>query len=152
MLRGEPKSARSSCRGHEPADRHELVTALGERARGCGLRDGPLVRNWKEQRHGRRNRGLRQGEWYVVLTHDLDFGAILAATHGEKPSVVQIRSDDVSLDVIGTPVMVALRQVTPELERGALLTLDPNRPSLGSDISLLETTGSCSHWLTGETR
>jgi len=26
----------------------------------------------------------------VVLTHDLDFGAILAATHGETPSVVQI--------------------------------------------------------------
>jgi predicted nuclease of predicted toxin-antitoxin system len=25
---------------------------------------------------------------YVVLTHGLDFGAILAATHGEKPSVV----------------------------------------------------------------
>lgn len=24
----------------------------------------------------------------IVLTHDLDFGAILAATHGEKPSVV----------------------------------------------------------------
>ena len=29
---------------------------------------------------------------YVVLTHDLDFSAILAATHGEKPSVVQVRS------------------------------------------------------------
>jgi predicted nuclease of predicted toxin-antitoxin system len=28
---------------------------------------------------------------YVVLTHDLDFSAILAATHGEKPSVVQIQ-------------------------------------------------------------
>ena len=26
---------------------------------------------------------------YVVLTHDLDFSAILAATHGEKPSVVK---------------------------------------------------------------
>ena len=38
---------------------------------------------------------------YVVLTHDLDFGAILAATHGEKPSVVQIRSEDVSPDMIG---------------------------------------------------
>jgi predicted nuclease of predicted toxin-antitoxin system len=24
---------------------------------------------------------------YVVITHDLDFGAILAATHGKKPSV-----------------------------------------------------------------
>ena len=23
---------------------------------------------------------------YVVLTHDMDFGAILAATHGEKPA------------------------------------------------------------------
>ena len=38
---------------------------------------------------------------HVVLTHDLDFGAILAATHGKKPSVVQIRSDDVSPDIIG---------------------------------------------------
>jgi predicted nuclease of predicted toxin-antitoxin system len=27
---------------------------------------------------------------YVVLTSDLDFGTILAVTHGEKPSVVQI--------------------------------------------------------------
>jgi len=38
---------------------------------------------------------------YVVLTHDLDFSAILAATQGEKPSVVQIRADDVSPD--GSP-------------------------------------------------
>jgi predicted nuclease of predicted toxin-antitoxin system len=67
---------------------------------------------------------------YVVLTHDLDFGAILAATHCEKPSVVQIRSEDVSPEVIGKPVIVALRQMTAELEEGALLTLDPNRPRL----------------------
>lgn len=40
----------------------------------------------------------------VVLTHDLDFGAMLAATHGEKPSVVQIRAEDVSPDVIGVQV------------------------------------------------
>lgn len=32
----------------------------------------------------------------VVLTHDLDFGAILAATHGKKPSVGPIRAVDVS--------------------------------------------------------
>lgn len=67
---------------------------------------------------------------YVVLTHDLDFGSILAATHGEKPSVAQIRSEDVSPDVIGKPVIIALRQMTAELEEGALLTLDPNRPRL----------------------
>jgi predicted nuclease of predicted toxin-antitoxin system len=32
---------------------------------------------------------------YVVLTHDLDFGSILAVTHGGKPSVVQLRTEDV---------------------------------------------------------
>jgi len=67
---------------------------------------------------------------YVVLTHDLDFGAILAATHGEKPSVVQIRAEDVSPDVIGAQVVVALRQMACELEEGALLTVDPNRTRL----------------------
>ena len=33
---------------------------------------------------------------HVVLTHDLDFSAILAATHGTRPSVVQIRSEELS--------------------------------------------------------
>lgn len=64
---------------------------------------------------------------YVVLTHDLDFSAILAATHGEKPSVVQIRADDVSPDLIGAQVIIALKQMSSELENGALLTVDPNR-------------------------
>jgi len=31
---------------------------------------------------------------YTVLTLDLDFSAILAATQGRKPSVVQLRSDE----------------------------------------------------------
>ena len=66
----------------------------------------------------------------MVLTHDLDFSAILAATHGEKPSVVQIRADDVSPDVIGKQVIIALRQMASELEEGALLTVDPNRTRL----------------------
>jgi predicted nuclease of predicted toxin-antitoxin system len=60
----------------------------------------------------------------------LDFSAILAATHGEKPSVVQIRADDVSPDVIGRQVIIALRQMASELEEGALLTVDPYRTRL----------------------
>ena len=67
---------------------------------------------------------------YVVLTYDLDFGSILAATHGEKPSVVQIRAADVSPDAIGRQVIVALGQMAAELEEGALLTVDPNRTRL----------------------
>lgn len=67
---------------------------------------------------------------FVVLTHDLDFSAILAATHGEKPSVVQIRAEDVSPDAIGPQVLVALRQMTAELDAGALITVDPRRTRL----------------------
>lgn len=67
---------------------------------------------------------------YIVVTHDLDFSAILAATHGEKPSVVQIRAEDISPDAIGKQVIAALRQMASELEDGALLTIDPNRTRL----------------------
>ena len=67
---------------------------------------------------------------HVVLTHDLDFSAILAATHGEKPSVVQVRADDVSPGAIGPQVLAALRQMEVELHEGALLTVDPSRTRL----------------------
>ncbi len=67
---------------------------------------------------------------YVVLTRDLDFGAILAATRGAKPSVVQIRSVDVSPDVIGKALVFALLQLVAKLEAGALLTIDPKRTRL----------------------
>ncbi len=66
----------------------------------------------------------------MVLTHDLDFGAILAATHGDKPSVVQIRAEDVSPDVTGAKVITALRQMRDELEQGGLITVDSNRTRL----------------------
>ena len=67
---------------------------------------------------------------YVVLTNDLDFSAILATTHGEKPSVVQIRSDDLSVNTIGKQVISALSQATVDLDEGALLTIDPTRTRL----------------------
>lgn len=67
---------------------------------------------------------------YVVISHDLDFSAILAATHGEKPSVVQIRADDLRPETIGSRVTAALHQATQELERGALLLIDVKRTRL----------------------
>lgn len=63
----------------------------------------------------------------VVLTHDLDFGAILAATQRAKPSVVQIRSGDVRPEAAGPAVVAAVRQMAGDLERGALLTVAPDR-------------------------
>lgn len=67
---------------------------------------------------------------YVVLTHDLDFGAILAATNRVTPSVVQIRAEDLRPAVIGKQICTALRQMAMELEEGALLTVDPVRTRL----------------------
>lgn len=74
--------------------------------------------------------GFAQTNDYVVLTHDLDFSAILAASQGEKPSVVQIRSDDVSPDSIGQTIVSTLRQMQSELQEGVLITVDPNRVRL----------------------
>ena len=67
---------------------------------------------------------------YIVLTHDLDFSAILATTHGNKPSVVQVRSDEINTAVIGQLVVDALHQMATELDEGALLTIDPARTRL----------------------
>lgn len=67
---------------------------------------------------------------YGVITHDLDFSAILAATQGVKPSVVQIRADDIRPSVLGPAVIAALRQMADELAAGALLTIDPRRARL----------------------
>jgi predicted nuclease of predicted toxin-antitoxin system len=64
---------------------------------------------------------------YVVLTHDLDFAGILAATHGKKPSVVQIRAEQLNPDVIGKHIVAALQQLAVELAQGALVTVDPTR-------------------------
>lgn len=66
----------------------------------------------------------------VVITHDLDFGAILAVTQRKKPSVVQIRSQDISPDKIGKQTLAALSVVREELEAGALLTIEFDRTRL----------------------
>jgi predicted nuclease of predicted toxin-antitoxin system len=64
---------------------------------------------------------------FVVLTHDLDFSAILAASRGVRPSVVQIRAADPSFETVGKAVVSALRQMGDELAKGALLSVDPKR-------------------------
>jgi predicted nuclease of predicted toxin-antitoxin system len=68
---------------------------------------------------------------YVVLTQDLDFSSMLASTANRKPSVVQIRSVEVSPDVIGSQVVHALFQVEDQLEASALVTIDPKRTRVG---------------------
>lgn len=63
----------------------------------------------------------------VVFTHDLDFGSLLALTQAEGPSVIQVRTQDVTPAAIGKLVISSLRQFQPELEKGALIILDEAR-------------------------
>jgi predicted nuclease of predicted toxin-antitoxin system len=64
---------------------------------------------------------------YVVFTHDLDFGAILAATGADAPSVVQLRDQDLDPRAAETFVKESLARFRKQLEAGALITLDRRR-------------------------
>jgi predicted nuclease of predicted toxin-antitoxin system len=63
----------------------------------------------------------------VVLTHDLDFGAILAATDADSPSVVQVRTQDPTPEHYGPIVTATLARHADVLARGALVSVDENR-------------------------
>lgn len=64
---------------------------------------------------------------YVVFTHDLDFGAILALTRSESPSVVQVRTQDTFPGHLAKMLISVLRENESAIERGALITVDESR-------------------------
>lgn len=64
---------------------------------------------------------------YVVISHDLDFSAILAATHAQGPSVVQVRTQDVLSTAFVQLLQAAIKQFAVELETGAILVIDADR-------------------------
>jgi predicted nuclease of predicted toxin-antitoxin system len=55
---------------------------------------------------------------YIVFTNDLDFGAILAITRAAAPSVIQVRTQDLSPGRLIDLVVRGLRQHQSALERG----------------------------------
>ncbi len=63
----------------------------------------------------------------VVLTQDLDYGALLFATQARAPSVMVLRSEDVRPASTATIVLEALRTAETDLLTGALVTVDPRR-------------------------
>jgi len=64
---------------------------------------------------------------HIILTHDLDFGSLLALTQAEAPSVIQVRTQDVTPAALSPILTNALRQFQPELEKGALIIIDEAR-------------------------
>ena len=64
---------------------------------------------------------------YVVFTHDLDFGAALALTQAEGPSVIQVRTQDVTPEHLEPQVINVLENNSAQLEAGCLIVLDEAR-------------------------
>lgn len=60
---------------------------------------------------------------FIVFTHDLDFGAILAATNAKAPSVFQIRSHNLLPEAIGPTVLKCFHDYGDFLRSGCLITL-----------------------------
>jgi predicted nuclease of predicted toxin-antitoxin system len=66
----------------------------------------------------------------IVLTADLDFGALLAASRADGPSVVQLRSAVLRPSIIGDSVVHAIAAASLELLKGAFMTYDGKRARL----------------------
>jgi predicted nuclease of predicted toxin-antitoxin system len=67
---------------------------------------------------------------YIVLTADLDFAAILAATERRRPSVILVRSDILTPDRLGGAVVAAIQKTKEELVAGAIVSVDAERARL----------------------
>jgi predicted nuclease of predicted toxin-antitoxin system len=59
-----------------------------------------------------------------VFTHDFDFGTMLALTHADGPSVIQVRGQDVLPDHMAPILVAALNQHESEIAAGALVVVD----------------------------
>jgi len=64
---------------------------------------------------------------YLVFTHDLDFGTLLALTHADGPSVLQVRSQNTLTEAVCLLVVAALDQHSAELIRGALVVVEASK-------------------------
>jgi len=64
---------------------------------------------------------------WVVITNDLDFGAILALETLCFPSVIQIRRLKLSPEPMLPVLESVIRQFADELQRGAIIVIDERR-------------------------
>lgn len=62
-------------------------------------------------------------EGRVILTHDLDFNALLYNSNGAGPSVVIVREQDTAPEMILQPIIRVLSQFESELLEGALISM-----------------------------
>jgi predicted nuclease of predicted toxin-antitoxin system len=98
--------------GWQPYLRDQGFEAVHWSAIGAGNAPDSEIMDWaRDHRH-------------VEFTHDLDFGILLAHSKSGRPSVIQVRTQDVSPAHLGPIVLRVLRAHGEALESGALITID----------------------------
>ncbi|MDX3912747.1 MULTISPECIES: DUF5615 family PIN-like protein [Olivibacter] len=60
----------------------------------------------------------------IIFTHDLDFGTALALTGAIKPSVIQVRTQDVTVKNLRSMIVSVLTEHLEILTNGALIIID----------------------------
>jgi predicted nuclease of predicted toxin-antitoxin system len=124
MQLGAPRNWNFRWYSHEVPDRYEPVSprVRGLLFEGCGAVHWSAV--GEATASDREIMQWARDNHRVVLTHDLDFGAILAATRTDGPSVAQIRAGDVRPEAMAPALVSVLRQYEGELNAGALLIVN----------------------------
>ncbi|SEL74505.1 DUF5615 family PIN-like protein [Parapedobacter koreensis] len=64
---------------------------------------------------------------HIVFTHDLDFGTALALTKAEKPSVIQVRTQNVTVEYLSRIVITTINDYQAILKKGALIIIDEHK-------------------------
>ena len=92
------------------------------------LREGFLCKHWSQVGDPKAKdttiMNWAKEQSHIVVTHDLDFGAILAATGFNSPSVLQIRRQDILPETLLPVIVAALERYESELKTGALIVVD----------------------------
>mgnify|MGYP001033120223 CR=1 FL=1 len=68
-----------------------------------------------------------KAQGHVLFTHDLEISAILAATDADAPSVIQIRTQDVTPDHAKDLLLNVLKRFANDLRQGALISVDEEK-------------------------
>ena len=71
--------------------------------------------------------GKARSEGSVLLTHDLDFGELLAASGGNLPSVIIFRLKDMRAENVNSHLFSILEKQSPALEKGVVCSVSERK-------------------------
>mgnify|MGYP001281172933 CR=1 FL=1 len=64
---------------------------------------------------------------FTIITHDLDYSRIISLSAKEKPSVITVRIDKISSEILFSLIKNNINNLVPYLKKGALVTLEEDK-------------------------